>query len=142
MILAPTLALATTNGGNGDDDNGNGDILKKAKVCQVKVQVKVYNAVNQTIYLAELDDLPSQAKQANFNQSEIDSGDDNLAFMFQYKKGGDACPAKGGTEYGKINNQAFAVVINSITKVNKIGIELDPMPTIQPLPGPDPGPTN
>lgn len=132
LVTAPAATLVSY-AGTDENDNGNGNgengkdnsILKEKPIkCQVKVQVKALNAANNTIYLAELDDLPSQAKQANFNQSEIDSGDNNVAFVFQYKKGGDACPEKGDTEYGNLNGQEFAVVINYLTKMNKIGVDL------------------
>lgn len=130
LITAPVATLVAYAGTN--DDNGNGDdnsILKEKPIkCQVKVQVKALNAANNTIYLAELDDLQSQAKQASFNQTEIDEGDNNVAFMFQYKKGGDSCPEKGDTEYGNLNGQEFAVVINYLTKVNKIGVDLSTSP--------------
>jgi hypothetical protein len=123
---------ATSDNGNGDD-NGNGEsgIIDtkakqpdKPKICQVKVQVKILNALNGTIYTVQLGELLPQSKKASFNQTEIDTGDNNVAFNFQFKKGGDACPTKGSTVLGNVNGQGFAAYINSLTKMNKVGVEL------------------
>lgn len=131
VAISPSVIYATTSNGDDDDDNGNDSILKakpsdKAKkTCQVKVQVKLFDAVNGTIYNVQLDNLLPQAKQAVFNQTEIDAGDNNLAFNFQYKKGGDDnCPSKGDVEEGNVNGSPFVVLINSLTKVNKVGVDL------------------
>lgn len=91
------------------------DTKTKKENCKVKVQVKVLNAVNNTIYTAQLDDLLPQSKLAN--------NTDTVAFNFQYKKT-DLCPLKGGVEYGNVNGEQFAVLINSLTKPNKIGLDL------------------
>lgn len=126
VAVSPTAIHATSNG----NDNGDSILLDKAKPdnkpikCLVKVQVKLFDAVNGTIYNVQLDNLLPQAKQAVFNQTEIDEGDNNVAFMFQYKKGGDDCPSKGDVEDGNVNGVPFVALINSLTKVNKVGIDL------------------
>jgi hypothetical protein len=125
MVLAPTVSFATSNNNNnGDDDNDDSIIKDKAKKCQVKVQVKLFGTINGTIYVVELDDLAPQAKQAIYNQSEFESGDNNMAFMFQFKKN-DSCPEKGDIIEGSVDEVPFAAVINYLTKVNKIGIDMD-----------------
>lgn len=130
LALSLTIAPAAIFAGNGDDDDNGDSILKakpsdKAKKCQVKVQVKLFDAVNGTIYNVQLDDLLPQAKLASFNQTEIDEGDNNLAFNFQYKKA-DNCPEKGDIEEGNVDGTPFVVLINSLTKINKVGIDLSP----------------
>lgn len=128
LMSAPTIITSSVFAGNGDDDDDDDSIIKKEKAkqqCLVKVQVKLFGAANSTIYTVQLDDLLPQAKQTNFNQTEIDSGDNNQAFVFQYKKaGGDSCPEKGDIEEGNVDGVPFAVVINYLTKMNKIGIDL------------------
>jgi hypothetical protein len=97
------------------------DKEQKPKKCQVKVQLKVLNAVNGTIYTAQLGNLQAQSKLAE---------ESTLAFNFQFKKGGDACPTKGETILGNINGLEFSSLINSLTKPNKVIVELDaPVPT-------------
>jgi hypothetical protein len=89
--------------------------------CQVKVQLKVLNAINGTIYTAQLGNLQAQSKIAD---------ESTLAFNFQFKKGGDACPVKGETVIGNVNGLEFSALINSLTKPNKVIVELDaPVPT-------------
>ena len=96
------------------------DKVKPIK-CQVKVQLKVLNAINGTIYTAQLGNLQAQSKIAD---------EPTIAFNFQFKKGGDACPAKGETVLGNVNGLEFSSLINSLTKPNKVVIELDaPVPT-------------
>jgi hypothetical protein len=129
-------AYAGSDGnGNGNGETGiidtQGKQADKAKpdkdkpqICKVKVQVKVMNAQNGTIYTVQLGQLLPQSKQASFNQSQIDEGDNDVGFMFQFKKGGDACPEKNATVLGNVNGVGFAAYINSLTKVNKVGVEL------------------
>lgn len=148
MTVAPTAIFAGNNG----DDNGNGnDISKlsdeeqafqqgqqfgkqqaqqeqqaadqskkpnpdKVKNCKVKAQIKVINAVNNTIYTVQLDNLTPQGKLAN--------NTDTLAFNFQYKKGtAQYCPEKGSVEIGTVDGEQFALMINSLTKPNKVAID-------------------
>lgn len=127
-----TVAITPTIYATSDNGNGNGNEIDISKVkpdtkpikCLVKVQVKLFGAVNGTIYNVQLDNLLPQAKQAVFNQTEIDEGDNNLAFVFQYKKGGSDCPEKGDIEDGNVNGNAFVALISSLTKINKVGIDL------------------
>lgn len=98
---------------------------QKPKKCQVKVQVKIINAVNGTIYTAQLENLQAQSKQAT---------EPELSFNFQFKKGGDACPEKGATVLGNINGEAFSGVINSLTKPNKVAVELAGTAPEEPIP--------
>lgn len=132
--VSPILAAAgtlKTISATTDDDNGDKSIITSdeaqkpsPKICQVKVQVKVLGAVNGTIYTVQLDDLFPQSKQAVFNQTEIDNGDNNVAFMFQFRKGGDSCPDKDSTVLGNVNTYGFAAYINSLTKPNKVWVEI------------------
>lgn len=121
-----TVSATTDDNGNGDKGIITSDEAKKPspKICQVKVQVKVLSAINGTIYTVQLDDLFPQSKQAVFNQTQIDNGDNNVAFMFQFKKGGDSCPEKDSTVLGSVNTYGFAAYINSLTKPNKVWVEI------------------
>jgi TolA-binding protein len=97
------------------------DKPQKPQKCQVKVQLKVLNAINGTIYTAQLGNLQAQSKLAD---------ESTIAFNFQFKKGGDACPVKGESVIGNVNGLEFSSLINSLTKPNKVVVELDaPVPT-------------
>lgn len=97
----------------------------KPEKCKVKAQVKVINAVNNTVYTVQLDNLTPQGKLAN--------NTDTVAFNFQYKKGGELCPspskdpANPTVEIGTVStdsgSEQFALLISSATKPNRIAID-------------------
>ena len=113
ILLASVLALAIAP--ITEDIFAEKKDKTKPIKCQVKVQVKLINAVNGTIYTAQLENLQAQSKQAT---------EPTVAFNFQFKKGGEACPEKASTVEGNINGEAFSGVINSLTKPNKVAVEL------------------
>lgn len=137
LVLAPTLAATAIYADHDEDDEDKDTSIKKApkdkktKQCNVKAQVKVINAVNNTVYTVQLEDLTAQSKLAVFNQTEIDEGDNNLAFNFAFKKSsGSDCPEKGDILEGNVNGQEFVVLVNWLTKPNKVAVELDSSPVI------------